>query len=175
MARPRQPVELLLYKGKKNLTKQEIEERKSQEVKAASDKVKPPSYLPKDLKREFKKIADELLRIGIMSNLDIDALARFLLAKKMYLQVTEKLLDTEPTLTAYKVEKDDEGNIISKEPFTISNETYSDLLINQDKLFKQCRAAASDLGLTISSRCKLVIPKKEEKEPTEFDRKFGEV
>ncbi|MCY8385807.1 phage terminase small subunit P27 family, partial [Bacillus haynesii] len=55
MARPRQPVDLLLVKGKKNLTKQEIEERRKQEIKAPSDKVKAPSYLPKDLKREFKK------------------------------------------------------------------------------------------------------------------------
>ncbi len=47
MARPRQPVDLLLFKGKKNLTKAEIEERKAQEIKAAKDKVKPPSYLPK--------------------------------------------------------------------------------------------------------------------------------
>ncbi|TWK37671.1 hypothetical protein CHCC20348_4437 [Bacillus paralicheniformis] len=62
MARPRQPVDLLLVKGKKNLTKQEI--------KAPNDKVKAPSCLPRDLKREFKKIADELKNIGIMTNLD---------------------------------------------------------------------------------------------------------
>lgn len=70
MAGARQPVDLLLVKGKKNLTKQEIEERRKQEIKAPSDKVKAPSYLPKDLKREFKKIADELKNIGIMTNLD---------------------------------------------------------------------------------------------------------
>lgn len=55
MARPRQPVDLLLVKGKKNLTKKEIEERRKQEIKAPDDKVKAPSYLPKDLKREFKR------------------------------------------------------------------------------------------------------------------------
>ncbi len=53
MARPRQPVDLL--KARKNLTKQEIEERREQEIKAPSDKVKTPSNLPKDLKREFKR------------------------------------------------------------------------------------------------------------------------
>ncbi len=55
MARPRQPVDLLLVKGKKNLTKQEIEERRAQEVKAPNDKVKAPSYLPKDLKESLKR------------------------------------------------------------------------------------------------------------------------
>ncbi len=36
-------------------TKQEIEERRKQEIKAPSDKVKAPSYLPKDLKGSSKK------------------------------------------------------------------------------------------------------------------------
>lgn len=151
MARPRQPIDLLLYKGKKNLTKEEIEERQAQEVKAPSDKVKPPSYLDKDLKKEFRQISNELVQIGIMSNLDVDALARFLIAKKMYLDVTNNLLELDPL-----------------------DEKYSVLLINQDKLFKQCRQSASDLGLTISSRCKLVIPKTENEKPkTEAEKRFG--
>lgn len=152
MARPRQPIDLLLYKGKKNLTKQEIEERQSQEVKASSDKVKPPSYLDKDLKKEFKQLSNELVQIGIMSNLDVDALARFLIAKKMYLSVTNNLLELDPL-----------------------DEKYSILLINQDKLFKQCRQSASDLGLTISSRCKLVLPNKDKEAPkTDGEKRFGE-
>jgi P27 family predicted phage terminase small subunit len=49
------------------------------------------------------------------------------------------------------------------------------VLNNQDKLFKQCRSSAMDLGLTISSRCKLVVPKAEEdtKELSLEDRLFG--
>lgn len=161
MARPRQPIDLLVYKGKKNLTKKEIEERKAQEVKAPSDKVKAPAYLPKELKREFKKISDQLIEIGIMTNLDIDALARFLLSKKMYLDVTQSLLAVSPTIV--------------QDGTTVANEEYTSLLNAQDKLFKQCRAAASDLGLTISSRCKLVIPKKEEEKPkSKEERLFGD-
>ncbi|MEG1301804.1 MAG: hypothetical protein RSC93_13980, partial [Erysipelotrichaceae bacterium] len=34
----------------------------------------------------------------------------------------------------------------------------------QDKFFKQCRSIASDLGLSITSRCKIVVPKTETKE-----------
>ncbi len=165
MARSRQPVDLLLVKGKKNLTKQEIEERRAQEVKAPNDKVKAPSYLPKDLKREFKKIADELKNIGIITNLDVDALARFLFAQKQYLEMTEVLLETPITALV----EDDDGN-----KFEVANKTYSDLLINQDKLFKQCRQASSDLGLTISSRCKLVIPKKDDGKPkSKEEERFG--
>ncbi|MES9748302.1 MULTISPECIES: phage terminase small subunit P27 family [Bacillus] len=165
MARPRQPVDLLLVKGKKNLTKKEIEERREQEIKAPDDKVKAPSYLPKDLKREFKKIADELKNIGIMTNLDVDALARFLFARKQYLQITEIILQT-PVITDVE---DEDGNRIE-----VASQTYSDLLINQDKLFKQCRQASSDLGLTISSRCKLVIPKKDDGKPkSKEEERFG--
>lgn len=163
MARPRQPIDLLVYKGKKNLTKKEIDERKSQEVKAASDKVRAPAYLSKELKRDFKKIADELLLIGIMTNLDVDALARFLLAKKMYLDVTNTLLDMRPVVI------DEETNTYS------SNPDYADILISQDKLFKQCRAASSDLGLTISSRCRLVMPKKEEQKKSDEEIMFGDI
>ena len=93
IARPRQPTDLLLVKGKKHLTKAEIEDRKSKEIKAPSDKVKAPSYLPADLKKEFNKIAKELKEIGIITNLDIDALARFIIAKKMYLELTKQILE----------------------------------------------------------------------------------
>ena len=56
MARPREPINLLEAKARKHLTKAEIEERKKSEVKAPSDKIKVPSYLTSDLKREFNKI-----------------------------------------------------------------------------------------------------------------------
>jgi P27 family predicted phage terminase small subunit len=166
MGRQRQPVALLEYKGKKNLTKKEIAERKSQEVKAPTDKVKPPTYLPRDLKREFKKIAEDLMKLEIMTNLDVDALARFLLARKMYLEVTDSLLGMKPMIEEMK-DEEPTGTFIT-------NNEYSNLLINQDKLFKQCRSAASDLGLTIASRCKLVVPKTEPKNQSAAQQRFGD-
>ena len=151
MARPRQPTDLLLIKGKKHLTKKEIEERKNSEIKANADKIEPPSYLPNNLKKEFNRIGKELIDIGIMSNLDCEALARFVVSEYNYQKVVKKVLKT-----------------------GIDNEKYMDLLLMQEKLFKMCRQSASDLGLTISSRCKLVVPKKEEKkELTEEEKLFG--
>lgn len=150
MAGARQPIELLLLKGNKNLTKAEIEERKKTEVKAPSDKVRPPAFLPKDLKREFNAIAKELIAIEIFSNLDVDTLARYLIAKKMYNKFTDKILSDEFE--------------------------FDEKIINaQDKYFKQCRQCANDLGLTMSSRCKLVIPKKEETKADDRDKRFGDV
>lgn len=177
MARPRQPIDLLTYKGKKNLTKQEIEERKASEIKAPADEIRAPSYLPKDLRRDFKRISDELINIGIMSNLDVDALCRYLISRKLYLQVTNELLNRSPIVQYEKTENDSvDGELIpGTKTVEIFSNVYADLTLNQDKFFKQCRQAASDLGLTISSRCKLVVPKKEEKEKTEFDERFGDV
>ena len=75
-----------------------------------------------------------------MSNLDCEALARFIVSEYNYQKVTKKLLKT-----------------------GIENSKYYGLLLLQEKLFKMCRQSAGDLGLTISSRCKLVIPQAEEK------------
>lgn len=149
MARPREPIDLIIAKGKKNLTKKEIEERRAQEVKAPSDNIEPPSYLPDNLKEEFNRIADELIEIGIMSNLDCEALARFVTSEYNYQKVSKKLLK-----------------------MGVDNPKYYDTVLLQEKMFKMCRQAASDLGLTISSRAKLVVPKKEEKPPENKFAKF---
>ena len=90
--RNKQPINLIMAKGKKHLTKEEINNRKTAEIKAPSDKIRAPSYLDKDLKREFNKLAKQLKEIDIMSNLDIDALASFIIARKLYLEVTQKLI-----------------------------------------------------------------------------------
>ncbi len=150
MARPRQPISLIEAKGKKHLTKAEIKRRKESEIKADSDNVVAPSYLPDELKEEFYRIAAELINLEIMSNLDCEALARFISSEYQYQKVTAQILKMK----------------------TIGPK-YFDLLSVQEKLFKMCRAAASDLGLTISSRCKLVVPKKQEETPKNKFSKFA--
>jgi len=153
LAGPRQPIDLLVLKGKKNLTKKEIEERRAKEVKAPANNIQAPSYLPKKLKEEFTRLAGELTGIKIMTNLDCEALARFITSEYNYQRVTKQLLRV-----------------------GVDNPAFKDLLINQEKLFKMARQAASDLGLTISSRCKLVVPKQEtKKKETPVDRMFGNV
>ena len=92
MAGTRQPTDLVVLKGKKHLTKAEIEARKNAEVKAPCDKVKPPAYLSPELKKKFRKLAKELLEIKLIANVDCDALARLLIAQEKYLEVTKKLM-----------------------------------------------------------------------------------
>ena len=149
------PASIIEMRGKSHLSKEEIRKRKEEEIKVDSDKVKAPSYLPPDLKREFNKIAKDLLEVGLITNLDVDTLARYVQSKKLYLELTNKLLEN--------------PNIMIEE---------KDILIQQDKLFKQCRQTAMDLGLTITSRCKIVLPKikEEKKKPqNESEALFGNI
>ena len=88
MAGQRQPIELVVAKGRKHLTKAEIENRKNSEIKAKKDNIKPPKNLTKDEKKEFKKIADELIELDIMSNLDCNSLAMYIRAYKNYVKIS---------------------------------------------------------------------------------------
>ena len=152
MAGQRQPIELLLAKGKKNFSKAEIEERKAKEVKANTDNIKPPSYLSKELIPNFEYIANQLADIGIMTNLDCEVLARYVMLENQFQQISSKLLQ-----------------------LNIDDEEYYKFCNLQEKIFKQVRQVGNDLGLSISSRCKLVVPskEKEEKELSIEDELFG--
>ncbi|MBE6145051.1 MAG: phage terminase small subunit P27 family [Firmicutes bacterium] len=152
MARPRQPIELVVAKGKKHLTKAEIEERKKTELKVDLKNISIPKYLPTGLKDEFTEIASKLLEIGVMTELDEDCLARYLLSKQSYLQYTSMLNQATKKNKISEMEK---------------------LMTMQDKAFKQCRASANDLGLTIASRCKLVMPEVKEQPKENKFSKFG--
>ena len=81
MAGARQPTALVELKGKKHFTKAELEERKNAEVNADADNIVPPDYLTEKQAGEFLALADELKRCEIMTNLDCDALARFVVAR----------------------------------------------------------------------------------------------
>lgn len=94
MAGQRQPTDLVVMNGRKHLTKAEIEARKNAEVTAPCDKVRPPSYLTPEQKKQFRKIAKELLEIKLISNLDCDALARLLIAQTQYIEITEQIRAT---------------------------------------------------------------------------------
>ena len=103
------------------------------------------------MKKEFEEIAAKLLKVGIMTELDEDCLARYLLARKQYLLYT-KLLNKAVR----------EGDISKMEKLTSM----------RDKEVKQCRSCGNDLGLTVTSRCKLIMPPAPE--PTPKKNKFLE-
>lgn len=146
MARPREPIDLIIAKGKKHLTKAEIEERKSAEIDVPFKKIKPPKYLNAKQKRKFKELAGKLLAIGIYTELDEDNLARYIIAQDLYL-----------TYTAAVNELIEENSLI----------LLKEVQNMQDKAYRQAQTCARDLGLTISSRCKLVMPEVKQEKPKE--------
>ncbi len=159
MGRPREPIDLIEAKGRKHLTKAESEARRKAEVKAPCDNVGPPAWLSKKEKDKFNEIAEQLLDIGIMSNLDCDVLARYVRSQTEYEKITRQL-------SRIKFTPDRKSMDSAEEQMAEQAGKYNYLQKIQVRLEKQCNADARELGLTIASRCRLVMPKKEET-PTE--------
>ena len=125
-------------------TNAEIEERIKTEVVAELPKrIIPPSYLPDSLRDEFRKLARDLGALRIFCALDYDLLARYLLVRAAWIKS-----QTHANL-ALKAEDLDGSKGWAK----VAN-TY----------FAQCHACAQALGLSITSRCRLVVPKPPEGE-----------
>ena len=157
---------ILANNNKAHLTKAEILEREQTEIKAPSDDIRMPGCLKtKKLKDRFNYIVDQLKELNLMSNLDVDCIVRYINAESEYEQVTAKL-----NKTPIMVEGLNENGVMDY----VVNKEYERLITLQDKVFKQARASASDLGLTISSRCKLVVPNvKEETKNDDFSKLFN--
>lgn len=178
MAGQRQPIALVEMKGKKHLTKAEIEARKNSEVVAPNDKVKPPSYLTQDQKKRFRKLAKELLEIKLIANVDCDALARLLIAQEQYIEITEQIRNT-PLMEDVPIyetrENPDTGEKERVQVGTrqVVNGERERLMIIQDRCMKQCRQGASDFGMTVSSRCRLVVPKPQQQKPENKFAKYA--
>lgn len=139
--KPREPINLIIAKGKKHLGKKEIEERRAQELKVPFINVEPPTYLKSKQKKEFNKIAEKLLALEIFTELDVDSLARYIISKELHTVYTKKLIE----------------RLKSKDKVDLDEiKTLQNL---QDKAYRQCATSANELCLTVSSRAKLVIPK----------------
>ena len=157
MGRPRQPIGLLQTKGKKHLTKNEI----GINIKLLGEKTEAyycmdclADYLGCTVQELLDKIEEfyELVKLEIMGETDNDALARLVIAQGRYEDANELLdrFDFEDDPKAYE----------------IASRIYA-------KRLDELRKLASDLGLTISSRCKLAVPKKEEDVKLNKFSRFG--
>ena len=142
MARPRQSIAVIEAKGRSHLSKSEIKQRRASEIKPITDNIKAPSFLTKKQKNKFDFIANQLVKLGIMGETDNDALARYIVAEDFYIHSIKQL----------------RKQSVKNDPRAFEIWTRA-----QEKFFKQCQACSNDLGLTISSRCRLVIPNNEVK------------
>ena len=128
--------------------------------------------------KEIRKLAKELLEIKLIANVDCDALARLLIAQEKYLEVTKKLGEIPLTemIPIFKSEKDEEtGTMVQVQvgEREVVNGEHERLLIIQDRCWKQCRQGAGDFGLTVSSRCRIVVPKVQQPKPENKFAKYA--
>jgi len=162
--RKAKPIELHLVQGNPNrLTKAEIEARKEAEnsMRPKADKVKPPKWLGKKAKREFKRIVKELEEVGLLTNVDVDMLATYCDAYVEYQRCTE-IIEEEGLMVEYTNKAAE------------TNKVPHPLLTKKKQLFEQMKSIAAEFGLTPSARAKIAIPKKEEKVDP-FTAKFGDI
>lgn len=152
MPGPRQPTDLIKANGRKHLSKAEEAERRRGEVRVAVPKTAtPPKWLPEPLKKDFRAIGKKLIQAGIYTALDADALARYMVAQHQYLLATN---EAEKALAAKNLEIADAWSKV------------------QERYAKQARNHAADLGLTVTARCRLVIPAGPSKQAGEESNPF---
>ena len=168
--RPREPIDLIKAKGKKHLSQKEYEDRKETELQVPFVDVTPPDYLTAKQKIEFTEISDKLLALKIFTELDVDVLAQYLIAKTLYLEYSEQIKKVNAKENAVhkwaaieELAADCEGaedlkKLLEKILRRQRGDDVTVLMNLQDKAFKQCLACAKELGLTITSRLKFVIP-----------------
>lgn len=113
----REPIALVQAKGKKHLTKAEINQRLDQEVQVPKpEKAKPPTWLKGPARRAFVHLGNGLLSANLYTELDCDLLA-------FYVTYHQQWIETQ------------------------SNDAY-----------KKCLECGNLLGLSVTARCKLVMP-----------------
>lgn len=158
MAGPRKPMSLNLATSGKHWTKEEINERLSTEVQPIPDGIAAPSYLTTKQKKQFNTIADQLKRLGIMGETDNDTLARYVTAQELYEQAVKDLR---------AVQKERPKGSDADAAALVQWAALLDQLDKRvDRYYKQATTAAGKLGLTISDRCRLAIPKSAEEPKT---------
>lgn len=138
MAGRRQPTDLVVSKGRKHLSRAEEDQRRDREVHVPPpDQAEPPRWLPKRLHGEFGQMGTILLRAGLFSELDRDVLGQYFLARDRWLKADK--------LAAAAIRSKDEK--LAKEWTGV-----------QSSYFRQVRQCAEVMGLSVSSRCRLVLP-----------------
>ncbi|MFH7817564.1 phage terminase small subunit P27 family [Bacillus subtilis] len=171
MPRPAKSATLQLIQGNPN--KKDTEElaaraEHEKKMKMRSDNIKPPTWLDKVGKKEFKRVAALLTEVEIITEADISMLAAYCNAYSQYVSIS-KIIE-EDGIMVHTEGKDEDGK-----PIKLVGEEHP-LLKRQKNYFDQMKSAANDFGLTPSARAKLAITRtQEEREKTAAEKEFRNV
>lgn len=141
MAGSRLPLEVLEGRGKKHLSKRERANREAEDIKP-NEPVKrlvPPKWLTDGLRDEFLRISKALISLmpNTITRLEGDTIAAYCIAHSEWRAATSRL----------------NAALMNGDPKEA--DSWSKV---QQRCFAQARACANDLGMTITSRCRLVLP-----------------
>lgn len=171
MPRPAKSATLQLIQGnpnKKNTEELAARAEHEKKMKMRSDNIKPPTWLDKVGKKEFKRVAALLTEVEIITEADISMLAAYCNAYSQYVSIS-KIIE-EDGIMVHTEGKDKDGN-----PIKLVGEEHP-LLKRQKNYFDQMKSAANDFGLTPSARAKLAITRtQEEWEKTAAEKEFKNV
>ena len=107
--------------------------------------------LPEALKKDFRALGKRLIAAGLYTDLDADTLGRYLIAQQQWLKAT---VEADKALTQKDAEAARDWSAI------------------QERYFKQARNCANDMGMTVTSRCRLVIPPEQRPGPQDVGNPF---
>lgn len=148
---------------KKNLTKDEIRQRKEEEkLLNVFEGVpeRPPTWLSKLAKTEYKRIVPLMKNLPI-ANLDLQIVCHYCEQVSSYHELTKDIQENGYNIFI----KNDEGKIMNVK----INPSVSKRL----EVAREMRAAASMIGISLDSRIKIVAPKKNEVVEDPMDEFFN--
>lgn len=138
MSGRRQPTAVVEANGRKHMTQAEADERRDKEVHVPPpDAAVPPGWLNKKYHEEYTRIGEILRSAGLYSELDQDVLAQYFVSRDRWEKADKKA-----------------GTAIRKNDEKLAREWTS----IQATYFKQARQCAEAMGLSVTSRCRIVVP-----------------
>lgn len=143
MARPKKPV--ALQQGRMSNDEKRIREEQEEKMKHGTDELKPPTWLDKDAKKEFRRVVKQLIELDCIGNLDLIVLAIYSDAYSNYIKLTKSIQEF-GAVEEYTNTQGATNKVVSS--YVQAQTKYADMI------FK----CSSKLGLSVSDRLKLIVP-----------------
>ena len=161
-------VNLSVVDGGKHWTQAEIQSRQAAEIKMPKPKaITPPAWLSDPAKKLFRKYAKQLLDFpsGVVSTLDVGTLARYCDCEQSYAEASSQKTAWLDECARLLCESGADGlpDLAGDANYSAAKEQLDYWTGQMVKFEKMARSCATEMGMTVSSRCRLVVPKSDQK------------
>ena len=163
MPMPKKPTALHVLNGNPS----KIKDLGKNEPKPVPIAPKCPAFLSVDAKKEWKRIAPRLEKLGLLTQIDMTALAGYCESWAQWKEAVEFIHEFGTTYTLW--ERNDDGSIkidIHGAPVMRYVQQFPHVSV-ANKALVNIRAFCSEFGLTPSARGRIQVPGSEEKDDME--------